>query len=100
MTVTTRIDLNSNNSSKMDLRRTKEELDNAIPFHTLLDVSANKSKAQLAHKGTLGQRHRPSAEALRASVMRRSVSSNFSSNTSFHTVSEGQQQSGFTNHVS
>jgi hypothetical protein len=34
----------------MDLRKTKEELDSAIPFHTLLDVSATKSKAQLAHR--------------------------------------------------
>ena len=73
--------------ASMDHRKTKEELDQAIPFHTLLDVSASKSKALLAHKGTLGQRHRPSADALRASVMRRSVStaSNFSS--SYHTVS-------------
>jgi hypothetical protein len=76
----------------MDLRKTKEELDSAIPFHTLLDVSATKSKAQLAHKGTLGQRHKPSAEALRASILKRSVStaSNFSSNASFHTVRNGK----------
>ena len=73
----------------MDLKRTKEELDNAVPFHTLLDVSATKSKAQLAHRGTLGQRHRPSNEALKRSILRRAPSnaSNFSSNASFHTVS-------------
>ena len=52
----------------------KEELDQAVPFHTLLDVSANKSKAELAHKGILSQRQRPSQEALRATVLRKSVS--------------------------
>jgi hypothetical protein len=26
----------------MDPRKTKEELDSAVPFHTLLDVSATK----------------------------------------------------------
>jgi hypothetical protein len=48
-----------------------------------LDISAHKSKAELAHKGTMSLRSRPSSEALRSAVMRRSVSaaSNFSSNT-------------------
>ncbi len=67
-----------------------EMLDRAVPFHTLLDISANKSKAELAHKGTMSLRSRPSSEALRSAVMRRSVSaaSNFSSATnSFQTVS-------------
>ena len=57
-----------------DMASAKEELDQAVPFHTLLDVSANKSKAELAHKGILSQRQRPSQEALRASVLRKSVS--------------------------
>ena len=56
-------------------------LDRAVPPHTLLDVSAGRSKAELAHKGTMSLRSRPSSEALRSAVMRRSVSaaSNFSS---------------------
>ena len=72
----------------MDLRKTKEELDSAVPVHNLLDVSASKSKAQLAHRGTLGQRHRPSSDALKRSILKRapSTASNFSSNASFHTV--------------
>ena len=37
-------------------------------------ISANKSKAELAHKGILSQRQRPSQEALRATVLRKSVS--------------------------
>lgn len=57
-----------------DMASAKEELDKAVPFHTLLDISANKSKAELAHKGILSQRQRPSTEALRASVLRKSVS--------------------------
>ena len=57
-----------------DMASAKEELDAAVPFHTLLDVSANRSRADLAHKGTLSQRQRPSQEALRATVLRKSVS--------------------------
>ena len=58
-----------------DMASAKEELDAAVPFHTLLDVSANRSRAELAHKGTfLSQRQRPSQEALRATVLRKSVS--------------------------
>ena len=57
-----------------DMASAKEELDAAVPFHTLLDVSANRSRAELAHKGTLMQRQRPSQEALRATVLRKSVS--------------------------
>ena len=64
----------------------KEELDKAIPFHSLLDVSASKSKAELAHKGLLSSRHKPSADALRAAMLRKSVS-HTSSTASFHTVS-------------
>ena len=44
-------------------KTTKQELDNAIPFHILLDVSANRSRAKLAHKGMLTTRHRPSEES-------------------------------------
>ena len=57
-----------------DMASAKEELDEAVPIHTLLDVSANRSKAELAHKGLLSQRQRPSTEALRATVLRKSVS--------------------------
>ena len=57
-----------------DMASAKEELDEAVPIHTLLDVSANRSKAELAHKGLLSQRQRPSSEALRATVLRKSVS--------------------------
>ena len=73
-------------------------LDRAVPFHTLLDISANKSKAELAHKGTMSLRSRPSSEALRSAVMRRSVSaaSNFSSATnSFQTVSYNKNWGSF-----
>eukprot|EP00095_Tigriopus_kingsejongensis_P004757 maker-scaffold510_size151595-snap-gene-0.42 protein:Tk04757 transcript:maker-scaffold510_size151595-snap-gene-0.42-mRNA-1 annotation:"PREDICTED: uncharacterized protein LOC664255 isoform X4" len=52
----------------------KEELDKLIPFHELLDTSANKSKAELAHKGTMSQRNKPTNDALRTSILRRSVS--------------------------
>ena len=64
----------------------KDELDKAIPFHSLLDVSANRSRAELAHKGLLSSRQRPSQEALRAAMMRKSIS-HTSSTASFQTVS-------------
>ena len=54
----------------------KEELDNAVPFHILLDVSAHRSRAKLAHKGLLTTRHRPSEESLRGGTRRNSNSSN------------------------
>jgi hypothetical protein len=58
-----------------DMATAKEELDRAVPFHELLDVSVSKSKAELVHKGTLlATRQRPSTEALRATVLRKSVS--------------------------
>ena len=63
-----------------DMASAKEELDEAVPIHTLLDVSANRSKAELAHKGLLSQRQRPSTEALRATVLRKSVLSSASDN--------------------
>ncbi|XP_044737225.1 uncharacterized protein LOC123299078 isoform X4 [Chrysoperla carnea] len=40
----------------------KEELDNAIPQHELLDVSANKSKGELGMKGGLANRQLPSGK--------------------------------------
>ena len=52
----------------------EESFDRLIPFHTLLDVSPNRSKAELAHKGALSQRQRPSADALRTAILRRTVS--------------------------
>ena len=51
---------------------TKEELDNAIPFHILLDVSANRSRAKLAHKGMLTSRHRPSEESFSKATRKKS----------------------------
>ncbi|XP_043192403.1 uncharacterized protein LOC122365332 isoform X1 [Amphibalanus amphitrite] len=38
---------------------TREELDRAVPPHELLDTSASRSRAQLASKGGLSQRHPP-----------------------------------------
>ena len=38
----------------------KEELDDAVPPHNLLDVSATRSKAELATRGGLGNRQLPS----------------------------------------
>jgi hypothetical protein len=52
----------------------KEEFDRAVPFHELLDVSAGRGKAELAHKGTLSQRRGPSTEALRTAILRRTAS--------------------------
>ena len=59
-----------------------ESFDRLIPFHKLLDVSPNRSKAELAHKGALSQRQRPSTDALRTAILRRTVSttSNVSAN--------------------
>lgn len=51
-----------------------ESFDRLIPFHQLLDVSPNRSKAELAHKGALKERQRPSTEALRTAILRRTVS--------------------------
>ena len=51
-----------------------EEFDKVIPFHTLLDVSASKSKAELAHKGVMSQRQKPTTDALRTAILKRSVS--------------------------
>lgn len=39
----------------------KEELDRAVPPHDLLDVSANKSKAELANRGGLANRQLPTS---------------------------------------
>lgn len=40
----------------------KEELDSAVPPHELLDISANKSKAELANRGALANRQLPSSK--------------------------------------
>ena len=83
-----------------DMASAKEELDQAVPFHTLLDVSANKSKAELAHKGILSQRQRPSQEALRASVLRKSVSTlSNASDSGFPVSSHSVEISGFFYHL-
>ena len=60
----------SSNMANMD----SESFDRLIPFHKLLDVSPNRSKAELAHKGALSQRQRPSTDALRTAILRRTVS--------------------------
>lgn len=40
----------------------KEEFDRAVPPHELLDVSANKSKAELATRGGLANRQLPTGK--------------------------------------
>ncbi|XP_025836703.1 uncharacterized protein LOC108734606 isoform X3 [Agrilus planipennis] len=40
----------------------KEELDKAVPPHELLDISASKSKAELATRGALANRQLPTAK--------------------------------------
>ncbi|XP_030765618.1 uncharacterized protein LOC115889701 isoform X2 [Sitophilus oryzae] len=40
----------------------KEELDRAVPPHELLDITATKSKAELATRGSLANRQLPSAK--------------------------------------
>lgn len=40
----------------------KEEFDRAVPPHELLDISANKSKAELANRGALANRQLPSGK--------------------------------------
>lgn len=39
----------------------KDELDNAVPPHALLDVSVTRSKAELATRGGLANRHLPTS---------------------------------------
>ena len=50
-------------------------LDQSIPAHELLDVRACKNRAELAHKGGMAQRNKPSPDALRTSILRQSVES-------------------------
>lgn len=64
----------SQHSATTSASNDMEEFDRLIPFHELLDISANKSRAELAHKGGLMQRQRPSTEALRTAILRRTVS--------------------------
>jgi neurabin len=40
----------------------KEELDRVVPQHELLDISANKSKAELANRGALANRQLPTSK--------------------------------------
>ncbi|XP_044269794.1 uncharacterized protein LOC123014647 isoform X2 [Tribolium madens] len=40
----------------------KEELDRVVPQHELLDISVNKSKAELANRGSLANRQLPSVK--------------------------------------
>lgn len=61
--------------SEADDSSMREDLDSAVPFHQLLDVSANRSKGELAHRGALSQRNKPSPDALRTAILKRSVSS-------------------------
>ncbi|XP_014292862.1 neurabin-1 isoform X3 [Halyomorpha halys] len=52
----------SEKTSTVERKQTgaKEELDDAVPPHNLLDVSATRSKAELATRGGLGNRQLPS----------------------------------------
>lgn len=56
----------------------KEELDRAVPQHELLDVSASKSKAELAGRGGLAGRQLPTGK--------KSGGLSNSSSVSIHTV--------------
>ena len=47
---------------------TKDDLDDAVPSHILLDVSAIRSRARLAHKGLMTTRNRPSENSLRGLI--------------------------------
>ena len=47
---------------------TKDDLDDAVPSHILLDVSANRNRARLAHKGLMTTRNRPSENSLRGLI--------------------------------
>jgi len=47
------------------------ELDQVIPKHQLLDSTAAKHKKELAHRGILASRHRPSGQGLRTQILRR-----------------------------
>ncbi|XP_071744721.1 uncharacterized protein [Lepeophtheirus salmonis] len=73
------------NVYNMDNKDIKEEFDSAVPAHELLDIRANKFKAELATKGAMmSQRHRPTPDALRSNVLKRSVSA--ASASSFQTT--------------
>lgn len=52
----------------------KEELDEAIPQHELLDVSASKSKADLASRGGLANRQLPTVTNKRSGSLSNSSS--------------------------
>lgn len=52
----------------------KEELDEAIPQHELLDVSASKSKADLASRGGLANRQLPTGSNKRSGSLSNSSS--------------------------
>jgi len=47
------------------------ELDQVIPKHELLDSTAAKHRKELAHRGILATRHRPSGQGLRTQILRR-----------------------------
>ncbi|CAB4064736.1 PPP1R9 [Lepeophtheirus salmonis] len=75
------------NVYNMDNKDIKEEFDSAVPAHELLDIRANKFKAELATKGAMmSQRHRPTPDALRSNVLKRSVSA--ASASSFQTLDQ------------
>lgn len=52
----------------------KEELDEAVPQHELLDVSASKSKADLASRGGLANRQLPTGSSKRSGSLSNSSS--------------------------
>ena len=51
------------------------ELDEAVPQHHLLDHQAARHRAELAHKGGLGSRSRPSLEAVKTQLSSSSLTS-------------------------
>lgn len=55
----------------------KEELDEAVPPHELLDVSASRAKGELAARGGLANRHLPSLKKTTSMSSAGSQVSNF-----------------------
>ncbi len=96
--------------SEADDSSVKEDLDSAVPFHRLLDVTAGRAKAELAHKGSMmAMRSKPSSSDI---VFKHSASSgaddsfvsggfgdvsNNSSSFSREEVMDSSENSGYCN---
>jgi len=63
------------------------ELDK-VPRHQLLDNSAAKHKTEVVHRGSLASRHKPSNEALKSQILRRTSLSNSSSTSNLNSKTE------------